>query len=83
MQLILLFMNPRLCQIIHIFRFFQDYFMSHSGLSISMIEVFFFILYGDTLQDKPKVHCREFIPKALFISLPEVQFLYSVEHPVS
>lgn len=51
--------------------------IKHSGLSTS------FYLYSLqlVLKDKQKVHCWEFIPKALFIFLPEVQFLYSVEHP--
>lgn len=46
-----------------------------------MIHVFFFFQFF-VLRDKQKVHCREFIPKALFIYLPEVQFLYSVERHV-
>lgn len=48
-----------------------------------MIHFFFLIIIIlIVLRDKQKVHCWEFIPKALFIYLPEVQFLYSVEHHV-
>lgn len=72
------------------FRFFQDYNVNtfrpqmiwrYDFLKFFMNTLYLSLFRSKTLW-KQMVHCWEFIPKALFIYLPDVWFLCSVEHPV-